>query len=461
MTVAAYGGVIAIEGNSKQVRLDHIRIDITHRNQFAFGFTGDVYAVVDHSIVDNARQTARIWHNGWGGQAWGDGSFSSPLTLGTEKAVYLEDNILRGTVVTDAYGGGRYVVRSNTIETTGIPIQNHGTESSGRIRGAFSWEIYNNTFKLASSVPIFHMRSGTGVIFNNVATGSSWVTSLGTFNNYRNKDPFNPWGACDGTSPYDKNDGVVYDTGTQASGVSAVDGTLTDTSKTWVSNQWIGYSLVNVTKKWGSEITGNTASTITSAKSTYGSARPWDPGDTYQILRVDACLDQVGRSAGDLFSPDYTNPSPKAWPHQSLEPVYLWGNTLNGSSNNSASPTTYVIKRGRDFYEGIPRPGYTPYTYPHPLTTSGFTGDDPTKPLPPPALPAPLTTQPAVPTQPTTPAPPVTPTLGDFNHDGLVNSVDFSLLISAWNQPSTTYDLNGDGLVNTLDYAIMAQHWSR
>jgi hypothetical protein len=66
-----------------------------------------------------------------------------------------------------------------------------------------------------------------------------------------------------------------------------------------------------------------------------------------------------------------------------------------------------------------------------------------------------------VPTQPTTPAPPVTPALGDFNRDGLVNSVDFSLLISAWNQPSTTYDLNGDGLVNTLDYAIMAQHWSR
>jgi hypothetical protein len=54
-----------------------------------------------------------------------------------------------------------------------------------------------------------------------------------------------------------------------------------------------------------------------------------------------------------------------------------------------------------------------------------------------------------------------TPTTGDFNRDGLINSVDFSLLISAWNQPSTTYDLNGDGLVNTLDYAIMAQHWSR
>jgi hypothetical protein len=50
---------------------------------------------------------------------------------------------------------------------------------------------------------------------------------------------------------------------------------------------------------------------------------------------------------------------------------------------------------------------------------------------------------------------------GDFNHDGLVNTLDFSLLVSSWNQPSTTYDLNGDGLVNTLDYAIMARNWSR
>jgi hypothetical protein len=56
---------------------------------------------------------------------------------------------------------------------------------------------------------------------------------------------------------------------------------------------------------------------------------------------------------------------------------------------------------------------------------------------------------------------PTTPTTGDFNHDGLINSVDFSLLVSSWNKSSTTYDLNGDGLVNTLDYAIMAQHWSR
>lgn len=46
------------------------------------------------------------------------------------------------------------------------------------------------------------------------------------------------------------------------------------------------------------------------------------------------------------------------------------------------------------------------------------------------------------------------PIVGDFNHDGLVNSIDLSLLTSAWNTSNSTYDLNSDGLVNSLDYTI-------
>jgi hypothetical protein len=50
--------------------------------------------------------------------------------------------------------------------------------------------------------------------------------------------------------------------------------------------------------------------------------------------------------------------------------------------------------------------------------------------------------------------------VGDFNGDGLVNSIDLSLLTSYWNQSNTTYDLNSDGIVNSLDYVIMVQNWS-
>jgi hypothetical protein len=48
---------------------------------------------------------------------------------------------------------------------------------------------------------------------------------------------------------------------------------------------------------------------------------------------------------------------------------------------------------------------------------------------------------------------------GDFNNDGVVNSVDFSMFQSAYNTNNATYDLNKDGIVNTLDYAIISRNW--
>jgi hypothetical protein len=62
-----------------------------------------------------------------------------------------------------------------------------------------------------------------------------------------------------------------------------------------------------------------------------------------------------------------TNP----FPSQELEPTYVWGNTING---NPAGVTIHNcpgscahIKEGRD-YLLFAKPGYTPFTYPHPLT---------------------------------------------------------------------------------------------
>ena len=60
------------------------------------------------------------------------------------------------------------------------------------------------------------------------------------------------------------------------------------------------------------------------------------------------------------------------WPHQASEPMYFWNNTLNynynptavGGMGYSAYPD---IAAGRDFFNS-PMPGYTPFTYPNPLT---------------------------------------------------------------------------------------------
>lgn len=80
------------------------------------------------------------------------------------------------------------------------------------------------------------------------------------------------------------------------------------------------------------------------------------------------CLDQPGRGQGDLIHPN-NPPSVVAWPNQALEPLYIWNNTINGAPGGSGVDTAAqpFIKVNRDYYLSA-KPGYIPYTYPHPLT---------------------------------------------------------------------------------------------
>jgi hypothetical protein len=88
-----------------------------------------------------------------------------------------------------------------------------------------------------------------------------------------------------------------------------------------------------------------------------------------------ACIDQIGRGAGNLLSGD--PPTPVAWPNQALEPVYQWGNTHNGVGNQTMVGMGSHITANRDFYDNVTMPGYTPYPYPHPLTLGSKTGPAP------------------------------------------------------------------------------------
>src|SRR4029453_12335308 len=102
----------------------------------------------------------------------------------------------------------------------------------------------------------------------------------------------------------------------------------------WSANQWAPqgapYSVHDVTKNTGTEITANGANTLTLSNS--GGPGSWLPsnGDTIQILRATACLDQSGgRGAGILYSG--TTPSAAA-ANQVLSPTYVWANTFSGGT---------------------------------------------------------------------------------------------------------------------------------
>jgi hypothetical protein len=56
------------------------------------------------------------------------------------------------------------------------------------------------------------------------------------------------------------------------------------------------------------------------------------------------------------------------------DPVYAWGNLHNLSPASITKGYCGVndIIEGRDYFNNTVKPGYSPYTYPHPLTTGGI-----------------------------------------------------------------------------------------
>jgi hypothetical protein len=77
------------------------------------------------------------------------------------------------------------------------------------------------------------------------------------------------------------------------------------------------------------------------------------------------CRDQPGRSTDKWL---WTDKDP--YPPQELDPCYCWNNKHEGKDvvffpHDLCS--SGHIKEGRDYFNNVKRPGYTPYTYPHPL----------------------------------------------------------------------------------------------
>ena len=180
------------------------------------------------------------------------------------------------------------------------------------------------------------------------------------------------------------------DTGTATSAGTNI---LTCAGRSWSTNYWKSRYIWNVTdNSWG-RVTASNSTTIT-AVLTGGTSNNWkigdtfmatlcvprpgiekdfDNGDVFKITNGYPCLDQIGRA---------TDASSTEIQPQKAEPVYGWGNTYNGSTCNlqprfftpcasgGASNADQMLE-GRDYYN-YTKPGYTPYTYPHPLTLEGL-----------------------------------------------------------------------------------------
>jgi hypothetical protein len=364
-----YNGNILVYGASSRLRIDHCVFSYLTGKPIHIG--GGENGLIDHCsfLMQNTANCIEV-----NGDAYGDASWASPSSFGTSNALYIEDNYIYSVnnfCAVDIDNGGRVVFRYNTM--LGSFFNTHGTETGQRYRGSRQVEVYNNSFNWGGGLQYNNfytgcdIRGGTGLIFSNTFVGFWSVANLNCYRATDNDQNFLPWFGATGLSGWDSN------------GPALLSGTATVTSNAlvipgagWAANEWVGCTVYNYSNALCGLVTSSSADTIKFKTSRSSSLQiNFKPGDTFTIHKIYPIMDQPGRGQGDMLPGSYT-PTP-VWTHQASEPVYVWSNSLSlmytvpttASPNVSSSYPT--IQEGRDFFNA-PKPGYTPFVYPHPLT---------------------------------------------------------------------------------------------
>jgi MYXO-CTERM domain-containing protein len=211
-------GMVVIGGSSSQFRIDSCKFVPTQTS--ALLFQGDVRGVVDHNFFDLSAAHGYgvyVFHGSWNvpGSNYGDASWADADSLGTDRALFFEDNVFFNDqskhwqyYAVDGWMGARVVYRHNTFQAT--VWANHGTESGGRQRGMRQFEVYGNTFdwdlKGNAFPSVIGSRSGVGVVFDNVVNiTNGQLDTVFDVTNLRVDKPFAPWGQCGQAGVWDEN----------------------------------------------------------------------------------------------------------------------------------------------------------------------------------------------------------------------------------------------------------------
>lgn len=232
--------------------------------------------------------------------------------LNGDENLYVEDCVLNRMLEgVDCDDNGRTVIRHSSIINSGIIA--HGVDTSG-IMGARYLVIHHNTF-----VRDLTPQGGACGQFVNLGGGFIYVRG--------------------GTA-------LIHDNVIPA----VSDGT-------WGKKSEVTFNYENLRRNAGGYPCWNTTTAPNA-----GHPAPHLPGWGYSV---------GGTNPGGLGSDVL----------QDLEPIYIWNNSGGGNYDtpgihdynpnecgpDAQSSSTY-IQRDREYYLSTPKPGYTPYTYPHPLT---------------------------------------------------------------------------------------------
>ena len=328
------------------------------------------------------------------------GTLGQAAPFGTAENFFIEDNVFwqdaQGDSSIETYYGGHVVVRHNTA--TNFEIGVHGNDSG--VRSGHIIECYDNNIAVTIGndwIGLVTARGGSGVVYNNTITANANYGNAISLQSYRSagrlpvdvpdyarRFPY-PMGQLDGSKRLDGNTPVANGMGKHTGAKKA--SVLTDATKAWAVNQHLATGTVatndnlqtlyiwNRTDGSGGRITANTTNTVT-ATLRGGNRNCWTPGDVYVITCGYPGLDQCGWAGPTKFYDTYST--------QTLTPWYAWSNTYNGATGSNALPfkLTYMdaahtsvtqpasdvfVRENREYYNNTVKPGYTAYTYPHPL----------------------------------------------------------------------------------------------
>jgi hypothetical protein len=201
-------GYIQIDGEGWRIDHNSFTCDTFQAGVYAGGYRPQAApkGLVDHNAFVNRRVIVYGYPGTSLDELNGTTQWFDPLGLGTDEAVYIEDNSFAFTVfgnAIDCQYAGRFVFRYNTVTDT--YLEAHSVQ--GTARACRKWEIYENTITQSSFDvyrPMF-LRGGTGVVFNNTMNGAFGEKYL-VVDNVRTATSYGPpFGKCDGTSPWDGN----------------------------------------------------------------------------------------------------------------------------------------------------------------------------------------------------------------------------------------------------------------
>lgn len=284
-------GALGIYGSSHNVRIDHDHFNIAGYSSSIVGgwvrFYGPELGVIDHNVADQGPNTNSDWNafqivtsaaafeDSIGN---GDGTFQVASQWGTINFVFIENNQINGGYGNDCDAAGLFVMRYNAFYGVTVAEQTHATKTdAGSLRGCRGFEFYHN-----------YMTAGT--IEEDAMTGTKGTTGLIWGNTMQSGTAYRFWAAS-------------TDRQTNAQ-------TETNTPAGW------GYC--------GTSVNSN------------GVGAPWD-GNSNTASGY-PCLDGIGRgqttqALNGANLPKRLNSATGtiAWPHQYLEPFYLWMNSVGSA----------------------------------------------------------------------------------------------------------------------------------